>query len=156
MATMEEQLNDRLKEAMRSKDAKAADVLRMLKTKVMERRTAKGFTGQVDDALVLEVITAYVKQLKKAVDEYAALGERGAEMVTQLSYEVGYCEQFLPKMIGEPETEALVKEAIGKLGATDVKQAGKVMGEVLKTHKGKVDPALVKKLAERLLATSTP
>src|SRR2546425_4159331 len=112
--SIEQQLNDRLKDAMRAKDSRAADVIRMIKTKVMERRTAKGFTGQVDDALHLDVIAAYVKQLKKAVEEYTAAGERGAEMVEQLKFEIGYCEQFLPKKMSEAEVLPLVKEAIAK------------------------------------------
>jgi len=64
---LEQQLNDTLKQAIKDKDRKTADVVRMLKTKLMERRTAKGFTGEVDDALVLDVIGAYRKQLQKAI-----------------------------------------------------------------------------------------
>src|SRR4029453_11512520 len=49
---LEQQLNDTLKQAIKDKDRKTADVVRMLKTKLMERRTAKGFSGEGDDALV--------------------------------------------------------------------------------------------------------
>lgn len=150
--TIEQQLTERLKEAMRNKDSRTADVVRMVKTKVMERRTAKGFSGQVDDALHLDVIAAYVKLLKKAIEEFQAAGDRGADAIEQLRFEIAFCEQFLPKMAGEEETLALVRDAIARSGASDPKQAGKVMGEVMKTHKGKVDAALVKQLAERELA----
>ena len=50
------QLNDLLKEAMRAKDSRTADCIRMIKTKHMERRTAAGFKGPLDDALWLDVI----------------------------------------------------------------------------------------------------
>src|SRR6185295_2963175 len=75
---IETQLGDLLKDAMRQKDQRTADCIRMIKTKHMERRTAAGFKGPLDDALWLDVISAYQKQLKKAREEYAALGDKGA------------------------------------------------------------------------------
>ena len=68
--SIETQLQDLLKEAMRNRDARTADCVRMIKTKHMERRTAAGFKGALDDALWLEVIAAYQKQLRKAREEY--------------------------------------------------------------------------------------
>jgi uncharacterized protein YqeY len=67
--SIETQLQDLLKEAMRNKDARSADCIRMIKTKHMERRTTAGFKAPLDDALWLEVITAYQKQLRKAREE---------------------------------------------------------------------------------------
>ena len=69
---LEEQLNEMLKQAMRDRDHRTADTLRMIKTKVMERRTAKGFAGTVDDALIVDVIGAYRKQLHKGLEEFLA------------------------------------------------------------------------------------
>jgi uncharacterized protein YqeY len=57
--SVEQALNDTLTQAMRARDARTADVVRMLKSRLTERRTAKGFSGPVDDALVLDVIGAY-------------------------------------------------------------------------------------------------
>jgi uncharacterized protein YqeY len=151
MMSIETQLQDLLKEAMRNKDARTADCVRMIKTKQMERRTAAGFKGPIDDALWLDVISAYQKQLRKARDEYAALGARGAESLPQLDFEIELCSRFLPTMAGEEEVRAAAKEAIARLGVTDAKQAGKVMGDIMKTNKGKFDPAMVKRLVEEEL-----
>src|SRR5262249_20950590 len=85
--TLEQQLNDTLKQAMKDKDQETADVVRMLKTKIMERRTAKGFAGEVDDALVLDTIGAYRKQLQKAVVEFEKAGDRGAQQAARLRAE---------------------------------------------------------------------
>ena len=148
--TIEAQLNDRLKQAMMARDSRSADVVRMLKTRVMERRTAKGFSGAVDDALHLDVIAAYVKQLRKSIEEYRELGERGREMIAQFEFEIGFCEQYLPKKLDAAATETLVREAITRLGLTDPKQAGRVVGDVMKAHKD-VDSAMAKQLAERVL-----
>jgi uncharacterized protein len=149
--TLEEQLNDTLKQAMREKDQPTADVVRMIKTKVMERRTAKGFSGTVDDALVLDVIGAYRKQLQKAVEEFDKLGEKGAEQAAQLRVEIAFCERFLPKGLDDAALKALVGERIKALGITDVKQAGKLIGDIMKTHKGQVEANDIKRVAEALL-----
>ena len=85
---LEQELSDTLTRAIKEKDQRTADVVRMLKSKVQERRTAKGFTGTVDDALVREVIGAYRKQLQKALAEFEKVGARGAEQAAQLRFDI--------------------------------------------------------------------
>ena len=148
---IENQLMDLLKEAMRAKDARTADCIRMIKTKHMERRTAAGFKGLLDDALWLDVIAAYQKQLRKAREEYAGLGERGKEALPQIDFEIEFCARFLPKMASDDEVRAVVKETIAGMGAKDPKLAGKVMGEIMKAHKGKFEPPTVKRIVEEEL-----
>ena len=149
---LEQELNDLLKQAMRDKDSRTANVVRMLKTKVMERRTAKGFSGTVDDALVLDVIGAYRKQLQKALPEYEKVGERGAAHAAQLRFELEFCDRYLPKSMDDAALRALVRERLDALKITDAKQVGRLVGDVMKTHKGQVDAAEVKRVAEELLA----
>jgi hypothetical protein len=150
--SIETQIGDLLKDAIRQKDQRTADSLRMIKTKHMERRTAAGFKGALDDALWLEVISAYQKQMKKAREEYATLGEKGATFLPQLDFEIELCGKFLPKAAGEDEVRAAVREAVARMGVKDPKQAGKVMGEVMKAHKGSFDPQMVKRVVEETLA----
>ena len=150
--SIESQLQDLLKEGMRNKDTRTTDCVRMIKTKHMERRTASGFKGELDDALWLDVITAYQKQLRKAREEYAGLGARGAESLPQLDFEIELCGRFLPKMAGEDDVRAAAKEAITRMAVSDPKQAGKVMGDIMKTNKGKFDPAMVKRIVEEELS----
>jgi len=97
--SVEGQLGELLKESMRAKDMRTADCIRMIKTKHMERRTASGFKGPLDDSLWLEVITAYQKQLRKSREEYAAIGARGADALEQLDFEIAFCSRFLPKAV---------------------------------------------------------
>lgn len=149
---IEQDLDARLKQALRDKDQPTLDVVRMIKSKVQERRTAKGFSGEVDDALLREVIGAYKKQLQKAAEEYEKLGERGAEQLTKLRFEIGFASQFLPATMGDTELRTLVAERIASLGVSDPKQVGKLVGDVMKTHRGQVEAGDVKRIAEELLA----
>ena len=148
---LEQQLNETLKQAIKGKDTRTAEVVRMLKTRLMERRTAKGFTGEVDDPLVVDVIGAYRKQLQKALVEFEKVGERGAAQVAQLRFEIEFCARYLPRGLDEDALRVLVRERLGALGIADAKQVGRLVGDVMKTHKGQVEAADVKRLAEELL-----
>jgi uncharacterized protein len=149
---LEADLNDTLKQAMKDKDATTADVVRMLKTRIMERRTAKGAAGPIDDAAVQDVIASYRKQLQKAVGEFEKVGARGVEPAAKLRAEIQIVERWLPRGIDESALRTLVQERIATLGVTDAKQVGRLVGDVMKTHKGQVDAADVKRVAESLLA----
>jgi uncharacterized protein len=150
--SLEEDLRARLTAAIKAKDLRTANVIRMLNTKVMERRTAANFKGTVDDDLIRDVIAAYKKTMEKARDEFAAAGERGAEHIAELDFEIDYCRQFLPEQLGPEEARAAVREALAELGGPpDPKSTGRVVGMVMKKHKGRIDAGLVKQILDEEL-----
>lgn len=151
---IEQELDEALKRAMRDKDQPTLDVVRMLKSRIGERRTAKGFSGEVDDALLRDVIGAYRKQMQKAVEEYGKLGDKGAAQTEKLRFEIDFCSRFLPAGMDETALRALLRERIAALGIADPKQVGRLVGDVMKSHKGEVEAADVKRIAEELLAGS--
>jgi uncharacterized protein YqeY len=153
---LEQELNDTLKQAIKDRDTRTSDVVRMIKTRIQERRTARDFRGEVDDALVRDVIGAYRKQLQKAIPEYEKAGERGAAQVAQLRFEIDFCARFLPRGLDEDALRALVQERLRALGVDDLKQVGRLVGDVMKTHKGQVEAADVKRVAEDLLRSGRP
>jgi uncharacterized protein len=149
--SLEQTLNDMLTQAIREKDQRTADVIRMIKSRLTERRTAKGFAGQVDDALVQDVIGAYRKSLQKALPDYEKAGERGRAQAEQLRFEIEFCERWLPRGLDEAALRALVRERLTALGVGDARQVGRLVGDVMKTHKGQVEAGDVKRIAEELL-----
>ena len=153
--TIADTLDARLKQAMRDKDRRTLDVIRQVRTEAQTARTAPGFTGDEDDAFYRRVITAYVKKIRKARDEYLALGDRGADMAGKLGFEVDYLAEFLPRTLDEAATRALVTEAITATGASGPKDVGKVMGHIMKAHREQVDSALVKRLTDQLLTPTS-
>src|SRR5213076_304728 len=98
---LETELRAQLTAAMKAKDSKTANLIRMINTKVMERRTAKGFTGTVDDALILDVISTYKKSMEKARGDYVNAGDRGKEQLAEIDFEVEWCNKFLPQQMSE-------------------------------------------------------
>jgi hypothetical protein len=152
--SLEQTLTDTLTQAIRDKDQRMADIVRMIKSRITERRTSKGFSGQIDDAAVQDVIGAYRKSLQKALPEYEKVGERGRAQAEQLRFEIDVLARWLPKGLDEDALRALVRERLGALGITDAKQIGRLLGDLMKTHKGQVEAADVKRIAEELLRSS--
>jgi uncharacterized protein YqeY len=149
---LEGQLREQLTAAMKAKDTKTLNLVRMINTKIMERRTAKGFTGTVDDALVLDVISTYKKSMEKARTDYVNAGDRGKEQLAEIDFEVEWCNQFLPKQISEQELRDAVAKVISELPQKDPKMAGRVIGTIKKQFGDRADAQLTKKIADELLA----
>jgi uncharacterized protein YqeY len=152
-APLEDALRAQLTAAMKAKDAKTANLVRMINTKIMERRTAKDFKGEVDDALVLDVISTYKKSMEKARAEFAAAGDRGKDQIAELDFEIEWCKGMLPQGLSEAELRAAVAAAVAALPQKDPKMAGRVIGAVKKQFGDRADAQLTKKIAEELLSS---
>ncbi|RJO67774.1 MAG: hypothetical protein C4523_08430 [Myxococcales bacterium] len=153
--SLAETFDARLKDAMLRKDARDLAVLRMIKSRYQLKLTEPGVHGALTDEMAVEIISTYVKQLQKAIPDFEKAGERGRDKLAQIRYEIEYLEQFLPKMLSEAETEALVRQKIAELGLKTPNEAGKLMGALMKDYRGKVDPGLAKAMATKLLAATT-
>jgi uncharacterized protein YqeY len=104
------------------------------------------------DEKAVETLRKLVKQRADSIAQYSAGGR--AELVAAEEAEMRLIESFLPALADAATTEVWVRDAISKLSATKPGDAGKVMGAVLKAHKGEVDNALTKSIAERLLSAA--
>jgi uncharacterized protein len=152
MSTLETQLREQLTAAIKAKDLKTANLIRMINTKIMERRTAKGFSGEVDDALVLDVISTYKKSMEKARADYANAGDRGKDQLAEIDFEVEWCSKLLPQGLSEAELRDAVAKVVAELPQKDPKMAGRVIGAIKKQYGDRADAQVVKKLAEEMLA----
>jgi len=152
MANLEGQLRDQLTTALKAKDLKTANLIRMINTKIMERRTAKGFSGTVDDALVLDVIGVYKKQMEKARQEFVAAGDRGKDQIADIDFEIAWCAKWLPQGLSEAELRDAVAKVVAELPQKDPKMAGRVIGAIKKQFGDRADAQMTKKLADELLS----
>ncbi len=151
--SLEATLREQLTSAMKAKDSRTANLIRMINTKVMERRTAKGFSGTVDDALILDVIATYKKSMEKARGDYVTAGERAKDQLAELDFEVEWCGKFLPQGLSEAELREAVAKAVAELPQKDPKMTGRVIGTIKKQFGDRADAQLVKKLADELLGS---
>ena len=150
---LEGSLREQLTAAIKAKDLKTANLIRMINTKIMERRTAKGFTGTVDDALILDVIATYKKSMEKARAEYAGAGDRGKEQLADIDFEIAWCAKLLPQQMSEAELRDAVAKAVAELPSKDPKMAGRVIGAIKKQFGDRADAQLAKKIADELLSS---
>ena len=146
-----DELADELKDAMRSRDRRRLDVIRQVATEVSRAKSEPGFTGEVDDTLYARVIASYVKKMDKARDEFAGAGERGKEAVAKLTFEIDYLSRWAPTGAGEDTAREVVRVALMELRVTDPKQAGQVIGHIMKNGPKGLDGSLVSKLVREAL-----
>jgi len=150
--SLEQQINDRMKNAMRNKDRQTAMLMRMIKSKVTERITSKNYKGEEGDELWQGVIESYVKAARKTLADYLSLGADGAEHAEQIQWEINTLEEYMPQLADADQTRQWVREAIESLGGSGSAVLGRVMGVVMKAHKGEVDPGLTRKIVQEELA----
>lgn len=144
MALME-QINNGIKEAMRSQDKLRLETLRMLKAKVI----AVDARGNLPDPDILKLFKTYYGNLQEALAQ--AEGANRPDLATKLKGELHIIEEFLPKMLSVDETKTLVMQAITASGAKSKKDLGLVM-KSLKEMSNAVDGKIASDLARELLA----
>ena len=151
--TIQEQLSAALTDAIKTQDAPRRDVIRQIQTEVATTKSQADFTGEADDAFYQKIIASYVKKMDKSRAEYAGLGERGEAMAEKLAWEVEYLSQWLPTKLGEEDTRQLVIAVIEDLGiAGEEKAAGRVTGQLMKSHGKDLDGGLVNRLVREALS----
>lgn len=142
--TLVEQINDGIKEAMRSRDQIRLDTLRMLKSKIL----AVDARGNLPDAEILKLFKTYSGNLQEALEQAESVNR--SEIVEKLKIELMIVQEFLPKALSRDETKKIVLQAIAETGAKNRKEFGMVM-KAIKLLNSSVDGKLAKELADQLL-----
>ncbi|MCF2875335.1 MULTISPECIES: GatB/YqeY domain-containing protein [unclassified Tenacibaculum] len=146
--SLQKQVMDKMKEAMKSKDTVALTALRALKSAFMLAKTESG-AGELSEAEELKIIQKQVKQRKDSADVFS---EQGREDLAEPELaEAAVLEQFLPEALSEEEIEKVVKETIKKVGAEGMKDMGKVMGIVSKQLAGQADGKIISTIVRKNL-----
>ncbi|WP_022679042.1 GatB/YqeY domain-containing protein [Sandarakinorhabdus limnophila] len=126
-------------QAMKARDSARLGALRLinaaLKNKDIELRT--GTAPADDDVLVVDVLMKMAKQRRESIEMYVA-GNR-AELADAERAELGVIESFLPKQMDDSEALAAIKAVVAEIGATNVKDMGRVMAAVKERFAGKLD-----------------
>ncbi len=147
-ASIVDDVSTQMKEAMRSKDSVKLNSLRNMRAAFLVAQKETGADTLPDDKAV-EVLRKLTKQRAESIAAFRAGGREDAAAAEEA--EMRLMEAFLPALADEAQTEAWAREAIAAVKATKPAEAGKVIGAVVKAHKGEVDTTLVKTIVERLL-----
>ncbi len=115
MSLMDE-IEQRLHAAIKARDSRLADCLRMLKSRIIEKRTSSGFEGKLTDEIVRDVAVTYVKQLKKSIAEFEKAGDAGRTLIEKTNWEIEQLNEYLPTLLDEAATRKIVEDAIASSG----------------------------------------
>ncbi len=144
-----DQITQEIKVAMKAKDKVALGALRGIKKELIEANTASGAGDEISEEEGVKIMVKMVKQRKDAAAIYK---EQGREDLAEGEMaEVEVIAKFLPEQLTGDELENAIKEIVAKVGATSMKEMGKVMGVASKELGGKADGKEMADLVKKIL-----
>ena len=147
--SLEKQLMDQMKMAMKSKDTMALQALRSVKSAILLAKTENGAGSDLTDDQEMKILQKQVKQRK---DSAAIFIDQGRQDLAEPELaEAAVIAQFLPEALSEEAIEEVVLATIAKLGAQGMKDMGKVMGVVSKELAGQADGKTISTLVKKNL-----
>lgn len=122
---LKEKLLQDLKQSMKEKNVNRKNAVQMVRTAILQIEKDKGI--EVTDDQIIEIIAKEVKKRKDSLADYEKAQRQ--DLIDQINEEIAVLEEYLPKQLSDEELESKVKEIVEKLGATSIKDMGKVMKE---------------------------
>ena len=147
-----ETLNGAMKDAMRARAGTATTTIRMInaaiKQKDIDVARPRG-DEHIGDDEVLNLLQSLIKSRRESIELYKQ-GNR-QDLVDKEEAEIAVIEQFLPKQMSEEETKASVRELAASLGASSLKDMGKVMGALKSKYAGQLDMTKASAIVKQVL-----
>ncbi len=147
--SLESQVMEAMKVAMKAKDTVTLEALRAVKSAILLAKTS-GSEGDLKEADEMSLLQRLVKQRRDSAAIYQQ--QQRADLADPELAQVAVIEQFLPKQLSEVEVEAAIKPIVARLGASSIKDMGKVMGEASKELAGKTDGKTISLIVKKLLS----
>ncbi len=136
---LKDKLMNDLKAAMKAKDAVKKSTVTMLRAAVKQVEIDER-VELLDDAII-DIVVKQIKQKRAAIEDFKK-AER-PDMVEQAEAEIAVLEAYLPEQLSEDEVVVIIEKAIAEIGATSMKDMGKVMGAIKGDLAGKADNKFV-------------
>ena len=148
--TLSENIDNKIKEAMKNKDSVSLESLRAIKSSILIFNTKKGRSGDLSENDEIQILSKLVKQRKESADIY--LSQNRPELAKIETDQADIIKQFLPEQLTEIEIEKIVSEIISKINASGMKDMGKVMGLATKELSGKADGKTISQIVRKNLS----
>ena len=150
--SLKARIDQDLKEAMKSGDKNRINTVRAIRAAFLEKEVSirVGGKAELSEEQELEVVMSLAKKRKDSIQQYKDAGRTDLAETEQA--ELAVIETYLPAQMPDDEIEVAVKKIIAQLGATSMKDMGKVMGAAMKTLKGKADGGKVQAIVKSVLS----
>lgn len=148
---MREQLSAQLKDAMKGGNKERVATIRLIQSAIKDRDIANRGTGKelATDDEILQILAKMVKQREESAAIYEKAGR--LDLSTQEQAEIVIIRSFMPQQLSDAEVETIAKNLIAELGASGVRDMGKVMAAMRERHAGQMDFAKASGLVKGLL-----
>lgn len=146
--SLKEALFEDLKNAMRDKNTLRKNTIQSIRTAVLQ--VEKDDQVELSDEGVITIIASQLKKRKAALPEYEKSGRD--DLILELKNEIEILMEYLPEQLSEEEITAIVKQIVDELGASTMKDMGKVMSAVGAKVNGRADNKIVSQIVRNVLA----
>tara|TARA_B100000941_G_C28370782_1_gene482018 strand:- start:363 stop:818 length:456 start_codon:yes stop_codon:yes gene_type:complete len=149
--SLKKQINDKLNEALKAKDKNTYPTLRLIVSAIKDAEIAGRPKGQkeISDSDITSLLKKMIKQRNESCDVYKKAGRN--ELLENEIKEIKIINIFLPKQLSEEETKKICQEMIKSVGATSMKDMGKIMGVLKSKHADNLDFSKVSAIIKSLL-----
>lgn len=148
--SLENQINEDIKAAMRAKDKKTLEALRAVKSAILLAKTDKGSDGEMAEDTGMKILQKLVKQRKDSADLYTS--QNRADLAEDEIFQLAVIEKYLPEQMSKDEVKKHVSDIISETGASSMKDMGRVMGMASKKLAGQADNKLISSIVQELLS----
>ncbi len=144
-----ETINSEIKKAMLAKDKVRLEALRGIKKEFLEAKTAKGAADVLSEQTAISILQKMVKQRKDSAQIYTSQGRD--DLAENETAQMMVIQEFLPAQLSVEEVQNHVKKIITDLGATSMKDMGKVMATATKQLAGQAEGSVISQIVRKLL-----
>ncbi|MCK9612210.1 MAG: GatB/YqeY domain-containing protein [Bacteroidales bacterium] len=146
--SLELKINEDIKQAMLAKNKSLLDALRAVKSALLLAKSEKG-NATVNEETEIKILQKLVKQRRESAEIY--ISQNRKDLADTELYQADIIQKYLPQQIGEDELTAIIKSIIAEVGATSMKDMGKVMGMAAKKLSGKADNKAISEKVKQIL-----
>ncbi len=149
--SLKKQIEDKLNEALKAKDKNTYPTLRLIVSSIKDAEIANRSKDQkeITDTDITAILKKMIKQRNESCDVYKKAGR--TELLENETKEINVINAFLPKQLSEEETKKICEEVIKSVGATSMKDMGKVMGNLKSKYSDTLDFSKVSGIIKGLL-----
>ena len=145
-------IEERYKEAVKSKKLEKANALRLIKSAIkdkdIENRTSES-NNEINDNQIMTLLQNLIKQRRDSIESFKTASRD--DLIVKEQFEIDLISQFLPNQLNERETEEIIIEMIKKQNFSSLKDMGALMNNLKSEYAGSIDMAMAGKIAKLIL-----
>ena len=142
--SLKERLQEDLKSSMKNKETVKKSVITLIRASIKQYEVDNRV--ELDEVGMIDLISKQLKQRNDALEEFKKANRD--DLVSETEAEIKVLKEYLPQQLSEEELNEIVKETISEVGATSMKDMGKIMSAIMPKTKGRADGKLINKLVQ--------